>query len=124
MENQELTSGAPPVPPAGSALPPAIGGWMTFVALITIIGGGFNVLTCVGIPFGVLMIVGGVALWGARNVLLGIREVDPALEPFFRKMKTYMLMTGIGYLLGIVITIVMVIVYFGVIVAALASGEF
>jgi len=97
---------------------------MTFVAVMTVLGGALNVLSCIGIPFGVLMIVGGVALYGARNVLLGIRTVDPALEPFFRKLKTYMLMTGIVFVLSVVFAAVMIIVYFGVIMAALAHGNF
>ena len=138
MDDQGPTAGPPPAPPtpptppspptppvpAGRVpLPPSIGGWMVFVAIMTILGGALNVLSCIGLPWGVLMIVAGVALYGARNDLLSIRSVDPALEPFFRRLKTYMLMTGIVFVLSILIFVVVVVVYFGVIVAALASAE-
>ena len=77
-----------PVPPASVPLPPGLLGWMTFVGVMTLISGILEVLTCVGIPLGILLIVAAVSMLGAKGVLQTVGGVDPRLEPFFAKLKT------------------------------------
>lgn len=124
--------GAAPAPalpgtaPAGTVagLPKGLLGWMTFVAVMTLISGVLSTVSCLGAPTGILMVIAAVSLLGARSALEPLGSVDPALLPFLNKLKTFMVMHGIVYILGLLIVAVLFAVYFGVIMAALASGEF
>lgn len=123
---------ATPRPVAGSsraaassaAIPPGLLGWTSFVGVMNILGGVLSCLSCFGILYGIFMIIAGTALMGAKSALQGVQTIDPAMQPFLAKLKTAMQMMGIFYILTIVVTIIMVIVYAGMIFGALSSGTF
>jgi hypothetical protein len=110
------------VTPPAVPLPQGLLGWMTFVGVMTILAGAFNIMSCVGIPAGVLMVIAGGAVLGAKGSLIAIPAVHPALAPFFYKMKRYFLFTGIGYLLVLIFIATMFLLYFGVIMALIAGS--
>lgn len=119
--------GAAPAGTAGTrvALPPGLLGWMSFLSIVTIIGGAFSVLSCFGLPAGILTIIAGVSLYGARTALEALGQADAELEPFLGKLKMFMLMQGIAIIVNFVLMALGIILYFGVIMAALAgAGEF
>ena len=111
-----------PVMPPAVPLPQGLMGWMTFVGVMTIVAGAFNILSCVGIITGVLMVIAGAAVIGAKNSLMAIPAVHPALAPFFDKLKRYFMFTGIGYVLALLLVALLFLLYFGVIMAIIASG--
>lgn len=121
------SSAPPPTPPTAVAaarnpLPEGILGWMSFVGFVTLIYGAIQILTCVGAIQGVLLVIAGVAVLGARTALESVDGVDPALAPFFAKLKTVFVMTGIGYIVTVAIFALIFLLYFGVIMAAIAGG--
>jgi hypothetical protein len=104
-------------------LPPGLLGWMTFVGIVTIIGGVLGVLSCIGIPTGVLTIVAGAGLLGAKTALESVREVDASLATFFNKLKLFVMMQGVVYIIGFALTVLLVVFYFSVIMAAIAGSN-
>ena len=137
--------GAPPIgidsPPPSAAESPAPSGveavhtaqpsaeapanlavWMRFVGVMTIVVGALYTASCFGILWGVLMIIGGVALLGARTALDGITGVPPNVVPFLDKLNTFFLVTGIMYIVMIIGMVLMLIFYGGMIIAAITSG--
>jgi hypothetical protein len=107
---------------AAGALPVGLIGWMTFVGVINIVYGALSCLSCFGVLSGIFMIIGGSALLGAKNLLAGVANVDMALLPFFGKLKTFVQMTGIMYLITLILIVVVTIIYAGVIAAIVAGG--
>lgn len=110
--------------PAGAAgLPPGLTGWMGFVGVMNIIMGSLSIFSCIGILlYGIFMIIGGIALLAAKNALAGVSEVDSSLSVFFGKLKTFVQMTGIVYIVSLIMTIVGVILWSSFVAAALASA--
>lgn len=106
--------------PAG--VPPGLLGWMSFVGVMNIVYGAFNCLSCVGIVTGIFFILGGFALMSARKLLGELDVVDPRMLPFLGKIKTFVQMTGIMYILGLIVLVIMLIAYAGIIAAALAGA--
>ncbi|MFH0954337.1 MAG: DUF5362 family protein [Verrucomicrobiota bacterium] len=121
----QLLSAAPAAaaarPTQGSPLPAGLLGWMTFVGVMNIVGGVFNCLGCVGIIVGVFMIISGAALLTAKGALERVGQVDPALDLFFLKLKTFMQMGGVATIIVIVLTVVVLLAYFSFF-AAVAGG--
>ena len=109
------------MPPA-MPLPQGLMGWMTFVGVMTIVAGAFNILSCVGIITGVLMVIAGAAVICAKNSLMASPAIHPALAPFFDNLKRYFLFTGIFYLLALLLVEFLFLLFFGVIMAFIASG--
>ena len=95
---------------------------MTFVGFVTLAYGAMQILTCLGAIQGILLIVAGVATLGARTALESVDDVDPTLAPFFAKLKTVFVMTGIGYIVTVAIVVLLILLYFSVIMAAIAGG--
>ena len=124
--NEFGTPVGPPVPPVVQKVPvpPGLLGWTTFVAIMTLIGGGLSILSCIGIPQGVLMVIGGIALLGGKTSLEGVGGVDVAVLPYLQKMRLFMQMQGWIYILGLLLGGLILIFYFGVILAALSQVEF
>ena len=121
------SSAPPPTPPtaataARSPLPEGIRGWMSFVGFVTLIYGAIQILTCLGAIQGILLVIAGVAVLGARTALEAVDDVDAALAPFFAKLKTVFVMTGIGYIVTVAILALVFLLYFGVIMAAIAGS--
>jgi hypothetical protein len=108
--------------PASCALPQGLLGWMSFVGIVNIVLGALNCISCIGIFAGVFMIIAGVALMGGKTVLAGINSIDSSLLPFFQKLKTFLLMSGIMYIMVIVSMIIAGIVYFAIFAAAMAGA--
>lgn len=102
-------------------LPPHLTGWLHFVGIMSILSGLLYCATCVGALWGVLLIVGGVALLGARSTLANIRHVPPAFVPFMEKINTFFLVTGITYIIMLVGFLLGMIFYGGILIAALSQ---
>ncbi|RMF71790.1 MAG: hypothetical protein D6738_13125 [Acidobacteria bacterium] len=123
----------PPAAPAATAaagwapagVPAGMRGWMTFVAVMTILSGVLSVLSCVGIITGVLMLVAGISLLGARSALDGIHATDPATWQFLAKLKTFLVATGWTYILGLIVAALVFMLWGGAIIAAAlaAAGQ-
>jgi hypothetical protein len=102
------------------AVPEGLTGWLQFVGVMNIIGG---VLTCLGgvlsivtiigpilyIPFGVIMIMAGTACTGARQAVFEMQQLDAATELFLSKIKRYMVMYGIMYIISLVLVVLGII---------------
>jgi hypothetical protein len=86
------------------------------------IGGAIGVLSCIGLPTGILQIVGGISLFGAKTALEGQGDVEATMVPFLQKLKLFMLMQGIVFLLGLILVAIAFIFYFGAIMAIIAGG--
>ena len=111
---------AAPVAAGKYEVPPGLGGWLQFVGVIHII---YGALTCLGgllmvltvvapllyIPMGVLFILIGTACFGAKSALVGIVQVDAATELFLLKIKKYMMLYGILFIIGIVLTALIIV---------------
>jgi hypothetical protein len=95
---------------------------MTFIAVINIVGGIFSCLTCIGIIWGIFMIIAGTSLLAAKNALSGITAVDSSLALFFEKLKSFILMTGILYIITVILTMVQLVFMFTGILAALGKA--
>ena len=102
-------------------IPAGLTGWMTFIAVMTIISGALYCLGCIWIIVGIPTIIAGVALLAAKHALAAVGQVDSSLGLFFAKLKTYVMLSGIVYIIGFVAGIVMFILYFGVIMSAIAG---
>jgi hypothetical protein len=113
-------TGTPVVHP----IPDGLLGWTTFVAVMILIGGGLSILTCVGIPQGVLMVIGGIALLGGKTALEGVTSVDAAILPYLQKMRLFMQMQGWIYIMGLLLGGLILIFYFGIIMAWLSMEGF
>ena len=89
-------------PSVGSAeLPAGLTSWMQFYGVLHIVLGVISCLTCVGIFTGIFMLIGGLALVRAKALLLLVDQIPPTMFPFFEKLKSFFMMLGIMYLVGI-----------------------
>jgi len=102
-------------------IPEGLTGWMTFMGVMTIIMGVFQCLNCIGIVIGIPTIIAGTALLAAKNAIVNISTVDSSLGIFFSKLKTFMQLSGIIYIVSFIAVIVIMVIYFGVIMAAIAG---
>jgi hypothetical protein len=110
---------AVPVSLSADSLPPGLEGWMTLVGVVHIISGIFACIGCISAVSGIFMILSGSAMLAAKNALGAVSRVDPALDLFFRKLKTSVQMLGIMYVIGFVVFFIVAAFYFSVIAAAL-----
>ena len=62
------------------------------------------------------MIIAGAALMGAKTMLADLPQVSPDMLPILEKFKKFMVMTGIVYIMGLVI-FVLYIAFFIVMIA-------
>ena len=118
----EPTPAAEPRAEFEGLIPERLGGWMRFVGIMLIVMGVLYCASCIGLLWGVLLVVGGTALLGAAAALEPLDGVPPALVPFLDKLHTFFLMTGIVFIIGMVITAIMVIVYGGLLIAVISSS--
>ena len=102
-------------------IPQGLTGWMTFVAVMTIISGVLYCLGCIWIIIGIPTIIAGTALLAAKNAIVTMGTVDASLTVFFSKLKSFFQLTGIVYIIGFIAGIVFFVLYFGVIAAAIAG---
>ena len=119
-----------PAPQAGSTeaeasspvlIPPNLGAWLRFVGIMSILMGIVYCASCFGILWGVLLIVGGVALLGARSALEQITAVPAEFIPLLDRLNTFFLVTGIAYIIMLVGTALVFVFYGGLMIAALSN---
>lgn len=115
MDVQPMRTGS------GEAIPPGMLGWMTLVAVMSILEGALYCLGCIWIPAGIFMIIAGVALLGAKTALTGVQAVNPELGVFFTKMASFMKMTGISFIVMLITMIIAMVLWFGAFAAALSK---
>lgn len=109
---------APQAAPVASVVPAGLAGWTTFVGVMNIIGGIFQCIGCITLIVGIPMIMSGAALLAAKN-LLPTLQGDASLAAFLEKVKKFMVMTGMVYILGFVFFIVVIVINIGMIAAGL-----
>jgi hypothetical protein len=112
---------SPEAMPCQMLVPEGLTSWMTFMAVMTIIMGVFQCLNCIGIVIGIPTIIAGAALLAAKNAIANVNTVDSSLGVFFNKLKSFMQLSGIVYIVSFIVMIVLVVLYFGVIAAAIAG---
>jgi len=102
----------------GVPVPQGLGGWMTFVGVMHIIGGAFACLSCIGLIYGIPMIIGGAGLIGAKNLFATLSGVDPAMLPALEKQRSAFKALGWSYIMMFIFTVIFMIVY-GVVIFAM-----
>jgi len=107
---------------AGVPVPEGLVGWTGFVGVMNIVGGIFSCISCFGIITGIFMIIGGAALMAAKNALAGVASVDASLGTFFQKLKTFMQMMGIMYIISLIGLVIIFVFYFSMFAAVLAAA--
>ena len=105
------TSLVPPSATASTAhaVPAGLGSWMTFVGVMHIIGGVFACISCIGLIYGIPMIIGGVGLLNAKNMLTALPAVDATMLPFLQKQRSAFKALGWAYILMIVFTMLVIV---------------
>ena len=83
-------------------------GWMKFMGILTIIGGGINALTIVGIVWAWLPIWLGIVLVqaGSRAGEYAARGDAAALEAMTGKIKTYFTISGIVLIISLALSLI------------------
>ncbi len=94
---------------AGEKPPAPFGGWLGFVGVMNILGGSLLAFTCVGIPMGILMILAGGALFGAKNALERIPSPPGDYAPVLAKFRTYFVLTGVLLLLHLAAALIILV---------------
>jgi hypothetical protein len=102
----------------GVPVPQGLGGWMTFVGVMHIVGGAFACLSCIGLIYGIPMIIGGVGLIGAKNLFNTLPSIDPAMLPALEKQRSAFKALGWSYIMMFIFTVIFMIVY-GVVIFAM-----
>lgn len=82
-------------------VPSGLRGWMVFVGVVHIITGISTILSCVGLPIGIVQLIAGAALISGSSMLDRLPGVDPGMIPFLQKMRSFFLLTGVVALIGI-----------------------
>ena len=100
--------------------------WGKFQAIVGIITSAFSLLSCVGIPMGILMLMGYMKLNNATDELKRLVEANPnpSSEDYENIMVLYggyLKMLSIGWIVSIVMGIVLTIIYF-VFIAVIMSA--
>ena len=143
-EGQEAPPPPAPAPAPAPAAPPAYGrpapslrssgdsapipdglcGWMKFYGIVSIAGGSLQCLSCIGILWGVPMILAGAALMGSARMLDELRTVEARLLPALRKLHTFFLIMGIFLIISLVMALIILAAYltFGIALLSAVSG--
>lgn len=87
-------------------------GWMKFMGILTIIGGGINALTIVGILWAWLPIWLGIIMVqaGSRAADYAARGDAAALEAMTGKLKTYFTISGIVIIISMALSLISLII--------------
>lgn len=101
-----------------SAVPTGLVGWMTFVAVVHIVMGILSILTCFGFVTGILMLLSGTALLGAKAALQ-TNLLDATT--FLMKLRTFMQMMGMVYIFSIVGFLLGLVFFFQTFASALSQ---
>jgi len=100
-------------------LPDGLRGWMTFIGVMTILGAVLPSVVLFGLP----LLLAGLALLGARSALDRAPFISPDLVPFFTKLRSFFCCWGWTYILGLFLVVVGLLVYSGIAIWALSSGQ-
>lgn len=106
---------------AGPVPTPALHRWMTLTGMLSILTGIGGCLTVFGAAAGVLMILAGSAMLGARTALGSLASADPAWSPFLDQLARYARAMTWALFLGILGAVFFAGFYFGLF-AGLLSG--
>lgn len=89
-------------------------GWMKFLGIMNIIGGGINVLTIVGILWAWLPIWIGIVLLqaGSKAEEYAARGDETALAGFMDKLRSYFAISGIALIVALALSVIWVILVF------------
>jgi len=100
-------------------------GWMKFIGIMFIIQGALTAITIVGILIAWLPIWIGVLLLQSAGAAQRSQAQDDAnaLIEALSRLKTYFVIQGVLYLIGIALVVVY-IVFFGAMMAAMLHGNF
>jgi hypothetical protein len=101
-------------------VPEGLKGWMTFVAIMTILGGVLQCFGCFTIVIGIPMIIGGIALLAAKDLLPELSSNEAALGTFLLKLKSFFLTSGIVYVISLVLGVIVALLF----VFGAAAGMF
>lgn len=91
--------------------------WGKFNAIVGIITSALSMLSCVGIPVGILMLMGYMKLNNATDELKQLVAVNPNpsaqdYENILAMYGNYLKMLSIGWIVSIVMGLVVMVVYF------------
>ena len=92
-----------------NVVPAGLSSWMSFVGVMHIIGGVFACISCIGLIYGIPMIIGGVGLLNAKNLLTALPAVDATMLPFLQKQRSAFKALGWAYILMIVFTMLIIV---------------
>jgi len=100
-------------------------GWMKFIGIMFIIQGAITALTIIGIIIAWLPIWIGVLLLQSAGAAQRSQVQDDAnaLIEALSRLKTYFVIQGVLYLVGLALMIIY-FVFFGAVVAAMLHGNF
>ena len=107
--------------PAGGGAPEGLRGWMQFCGIMTIIGGAFQCLSCIGALVGIPMIIAGAAFTGVASRLDGLTGLDAKTVDVLTRLRGGFKAMGIGIILTLVMMIFMFIFYFAIFATVLRS---
>ena len=100
-------------------LPDGLRGWMTFIGIMTILSALLPSVVLFGLP----MLLAGLAVLGARTALDRTPFISPDLVPFFTKLRAFFCCWGWMYILGIFVAILALLIYLGIALWTLSSGQ-
>lgn len=120
-EQPELQSTEPSTQPAAGSIPANFGGWLRFVGITSIGIGVLYCASCIGVLWGILLIVAGTSLLGARSALDQISDVPAPFIPFLHKLNTFFVVTGLTYIIILAGAALVLIFYGGFMIAALSN---
>ncbi len=109
------------------ALPLSMGkGWMKFVGVMSIIQGAFIALSIIGILIAWLPIWLGVLIMQSADAIerAQLSGDAAALKEALAKLKTYFLIQGVLYIVGLVIMVLYVLFFGAMMFAMFKNGTF
>ena len=75
--------------------------WMALAAILCLIAGIVRCLTLVRMIPGILLIIAGAALFGARAALINMNPIDASLLPFFHHFRRFLQVVTWALFLGV-----------------------
>ena len=100
-------------------LPDGLRGWMTFIGVMTILSSLLPSVVLFGLP----MLLAGLAVLSARTALDRTPFISPDMVPFFTKLRAFFCCWGWMYILGIFLAILVLLIYLGIALWTLSSGQ-
>jgi hypothetical protein len=86
---------------------------MVFAGITNLLVGIASIISCVGLPVGILYVLAGAALLSGNGLLTQSSGVDPSVLPFLQKLRIFFMMTGIATLVSAVTFILFAVLGLG-----------